>query len=157
MVLAFFLLRPIPLPYSDDLRALEVAHDEDDDFSAASPALLGTHNNSQTHLLHGNDDDSDEDLLEPIEYHHEVSPSDYVVPGAANSLALSPARHSFGSRHRSRSSMASARRPLGSSGQRLADGQPNIRGTALASSGNFWILFAMTSLRECDLCWLFTC
>lgn len=147
MILGFFLLRPIPLPYSDELQALEVAHDEDDDFSAASPAILGRQNNSQTHLLHV-DEESDDDLLEPVEYHHETSPSDYVVPGAANSLALSPTRQSIGSRHRSRSSMASARRPLDSSLHRHAESQPNIRGTALASSRNFWMLFTMTSLCE---------
>ena len=30
----------------------------------------------------------------------------------------------------------------------VLDGPPNIRGTALASSGNFWLLFVIASLRE---------
>ncbi|GJE99445.1 MFS general substrate transporter [Phanerochaete sordida] len=151
MVLGFFFVRPIPLPHSEYGRlgeAPEVIVDEDE-FSSESPAVFHReHNNSHTHLLggHASDEDGflDEDHLDPsFERRHEQQTTDYVVPPSRGALALSPTRPDS-SRHRSRGSMTARSRP--DFEDKLLDGAPNIRGKALASSGNFWLLFVMCSL-----------
>ncbi len=159
MILGFFLVRAIPLPHSEGRRAVETGHDNDDDnddddaFSAISPAIFHRENNSHTHLLaphthhhHNSDeeDSSDEELVEGPEFLHEASPSDYVVPGAANALALSPTRSTGDNRYRSRSAFSVPRRAMVT--HKTHDGLPNIRGMALVKSRNFWLLFLIITL-----------
>ena len=147
MILGFFVVRPIPLPYTETIRADDNMHPEQDEF----PNIGGGRHDidSHTHLLHEERGDSsdEEDLLGPAEYHHEQSPTDYIVPNSANSLALSPTRPSLETRHRSRSSVS--RRRIPATPPKYADGVRSIRGTALVASGTFWLLFTITCLREC--------
>lgn len=152
MILGFFFVHPIPLPHSDYARLGEAPEvlDEDDEFSSASPAVFQRENNSHTHLLgaQGSDEDTflEEDHLDAsFGRRHDQEATDYVVPPSRGALALSPTRPGS-SRHRSRSSITSTRQRPDFGDDKLFDGPPNIRGTALASSGNFWLLFVMCSL-----------
>lgn len=153
MVLGFFFVRPVPLPHTDYTRLDEDPDAiEEDEFSVASPAVFQRENNSHTHLLGPHVDDEyldDEHLDASFErrHGHESEPTDYIVPPSRGALALSPTR-SDGGRHRSRSSLAVSRRRTGYAEDKLPDGLPNVRGTALASSVNFWLLFTMCSLRK---------
>lgn len=156
MILGFFFVRPIPLPHSDYIRLGETpdAIEEEDEFSSSSPVVFQRENNSHTHLLGAHADDDgflDEDHLDSSferRHGHESSPTDYVVPPSRGALALSPTRPE-GGRHRSRSSLAGTRVWPGYGDDKVLDGPPNIRGTALASSGSFWLLFVIASLCEC--------
>ncbi|KAI0688651.1 MFS general substrate transporter [Cytidiella melzeri] len=142
MVLGFFFVRPIPLPhtsagYTHVPNTLD--HSDEDIFSAETPPPF-RNNHSRTNLLDEHRDEGvyvdDEQTAEDI--HPSESSSSYVVPGESG-LALSPTR-SGTSRHRSRSSLAASRHPVGS------NKTLNIRGFALASNKMFWWLFIVVSL-----------
>lgn len=156
MILGFFVIRPIPLPHSDYSRLGETpdAIDEEDEFSSASPAVFQRENNSHTHLLGAEADEEaflDEEHLDASferRHGHEAETTEYVVPPSRGALALSPTRPEIG-RGRSRSALSVSRRREGYADDKFHDGTPNIRGTALASSGSFWLLFVIASLREC--------
>ena len=153
MILGFFFVRPVPLPHSEYARLGEdIDAIEEDEFSSASPVVFSRENNSHTHLLgaHVDDEYMDEEHLDASferRHAHEAEPTDYIVPPSRGALALSPTRSENG-RHRSRSTLAISRRREEYGGDKLPDGLPNIRGTALASSANFWLLFTMCSLRK---------
>ncbi|EKM58967.1 uncharacterized protein PHACADRAFT_249103 [Phanerochaete carnosa HHB-10118-sp] len=149
MILGFFFVRPIPLPHSEYARLDEapVIVDDEDEFSSASPVVFRRENNSQTHLL-GRDEDGfleEEHLNASFERRPEREGTDYIVPPSRGALALSPTR-TESSRHRTQGSFSGSRPRVDYGDDKLLGDTPNIRGTALASSGNFWLLFAMCSL-----------
>ena len=151
MILGFFFVRPIPLPHTEYARLGEApdALDDEDEFSAASPAVFQRENNSHTHLLdaHSSDEEvflDDEHLDASHGRGHNQEATDYIAPPSRGALALSPTRTGE-SRHRSRGSLSVPRPRPGYGGDKYSDA-PNIRGKALVSSGNFWLLFVMCSL-----------
>lgn len=146
MVLGFFLVRPVPLPHAEYSHVSDHAiDDEDGDFSASSPSYR--RDNSRTHLLSseaGSEPFRDDAALDvSLERRHVDLPSDYVVP-TDDALALNPSGLT-NSRHRPRSSLGSSHR-LPSSNKGVG-GPLNIRGSALAYSKMFWLLFVITLLR----------
>lgn len=141
MVIGFFFVRPIPLPHSE---YTYISQDDgvEDDFSVTSPAYR--RDDARTHLLGGNASGEDNAIDAGFVAGHSEAPSDYVVPGETG-VALSPSRSS--GRHRSRSSLSASRRTT----KPLSKGS-DVRGTALASSKMFWLLFVITSLRKLLSC-----
>ncbi|GBE79045.1 predicted protein [Sparassis crispa] len=165
MVLGFFLVRPIPLPFSELTHNVEhaVTDEDDEDVVTArvgSPTIFQRENNSHTHLLsphlhhhHHTDEEDDvqELLLEEqslVSHLHQSSvSSDYVVPVLADSVALSPTRSESRQRSRSEFSASHRRRRLSSDADvRALDGLPNIHGKGLFASSDFWLLFTVTAL-----------
>ena len=151
MILGFFFVRPIPLPHTEYAPLGDTPDAiEEDEFSASSPVIFRRENNSHTHLLGAQAEDEDDALLHEDHldgsldrrHLHEAQPSDYIVPPSRGALALSPTRS-----HRSRSAISVSRRRVEYPENKHPDGTPNIRGKALASSGSFWLLFVMCSLR----------
>ncbi|CCM06575.1 uncharacterized protein FIBRA_08853 [Fibroporia radiculosa] len=160
MVLGFFLVHPIPLPYSelnhstsDD--GLDDAFDSQASITAAPPPLFQQENNSHTHLLSPSllavEDDgelSDGPVDEEVGFRHPAreatASSDYFVRPAGESMALSPTR---GGRTRSRSTFSVSRRSLRNAELMSAhlDG-PNVHGKGLFTSTDFWVLFTITAL-----------
>ncbi|KAH8104557.1 MFS general substrate transporter [Cristinia sonorae] len=160
MVVGFFLVKPVPLPSSESSGSLEhgvYGEDiEEDEFSASSPILFQRENNSHTHLL-AQSEDEHEVLLEDdetarngsVELHHTQEGTDYLVPGGAASVPLSPPVGSprpRNARHRSRSALSISRSGLPQDERRSLDGLPNIHGLGLATSTKFWLLFTVNSL-----------
>lgn len=145
MILGFFFVRPIPLPHTGYSHISDHStHEENDVFSAASPGTY-RRDDSRTHLLGAHVDtesfrDEDDMSLEP----QEPEPASEYIAATDDAVALSPSRPSS-SRHRQRSSLESAHRST--SAMKRIDDLPNVRGSALASSKMFWLLFVITSLR----------
>ncbi|KAI0959036.1 hypothetical protein AcW1_003984 [Taiwanofungus camphoratus] len=168
MVLGFFLIRPIPLPHSEVVHAMEdgaVEETFEDEVSAcggsqvASPTIFQRENNSHTHLLasHPHHIHADEELDDPpldqeplashTHSHRSTVSSDYVVPVLADSVALSPARSASHARSHSAFSISRGRRGRSPDpGIKALEGPPNVHGKGLFIAKDFWLLFTITAL-----------
>ena len=169
MILGFFFVRPIPLPLPDPSNRVESAIDDDDGYGTSdglgprSPTGYVPANTSHTHLLStdADDDDDGEPNGKPIELEEEEplvpthpshttqAASDYLVESSsADTFMLSPTRAGL-PRHRTGSGRSSSsRRTIRSQGDKALDGTLNIHGKRLFTTGNFWLLFTISSLRE---------
>ncbi|KAL1939679.1 hypothetical protein VTO73DRAFT_9712 [Trametes versicolor] len=165
MILGFLFIRPIPPPHVDPTGRLEDGSTDSPTDYGAGEGVLGTKspttyshdNTSHTHLLARDvDEDEDEQVREPpIELEeeeplvsssaHEQFPSDYVVPGQVDSLALSPSREGF-ARHRAHGARSTSRRSARTRVDTAQDGQRNIHGKRLFKTADFWLLFTICSL-----------
>lgn len=165
MILGFLFIRPIPPPHVDPTGRLEDGSTDSPTVYGAGEGVLGTNspttyshdNTSHTHLLARDvDEDEDEQVREPpIELEeeeplvsssaHEQFPSDYVVPGQVDSLALSPSREGF-ARHRAHGARSTSRRSARTRVDTAQDGQRNIHGKRLFKTADFWLLFTICSL-----------
>ncbi|KAI1792544.1 MFS general substrate transporter [Ganoderma leucocontextum] len=167
MILGFFFVHPIPLPLPDPSNQLESAIDADfddsygagDGLDSRSPTTYSPANTSHTHLLASDaDDDDDEPNGRPIELEeeeplvptpsiHTQAASDYVMESSsADALMLSPTHVGF-TRHRTGSGRSSStRRSARSQLDKALDGTLNIHGKRLFATGNFWLLFTISSL-----------
>ena len=163
MILGFFFVHPIPLPLPDISNRIESAIDDsDEDDGGLGPRSPGYSraNTSHTHLLASDADESDdepngrpieleeEEPLVPAHPSHTQAASDYVVESSsADTLMLSPSP-GF-TRHRSSSGRSSSsRRTVRSQSDKGLDGTLNIHGKRLFTTGNFWLLFIISSLRK---------
>ncbi len=164
MILGFFFVHPIPLPLPDVSNRLESAIDDSDDsdgLGPRSPTTYARANTSHTHLLGSDADESDDEPNgQPIELEeeeplvgtpahpiHTQAASDYVVESSsADALMLSPTPAGF-TRHRTGSGRSSSsRRTARSQLDKGLDGTLNIHGKRLFTTGNFWLLFIVSSL-----------
>ena len=155
MILGFFLVRPIPLPGTSDIRdatSRRVAADIPDDgfsHSVGVDAVLGNdalvfehHNDSRTTLLathyHGSPH------LQDSAYFNEEQRR---ISSRARSveLAISPSR---GDRRRSISTISHRRNR-----SRVIEVMQDLHGKALLTCPDFWLLFSLLSLRELLLYW----
>lgn len=148
MVLGFFFVRPIPLPYSEYSHVSDhTISGEDRDLSTESPGSF-MHDDSRTRLLESEDEPEafqDEEVMDAtFERRHSEIASDFLA-STEDAVAMSPSR-STGGRHRSRSSVAASRRLQNSA--RGVDVLPNVSGRGLALSRMFWLLFSITALRK---------
>ncbi|KAI0771714.1 MFS general substrate transporter [Trametes elegans] len=163
MILGFLFVRPIPPPHITSSSDLEdgtpdspASYGVGEGLGPGSPTTYSVDNTSHTHLL-ARDPDEDEDDTRPdiaieleeeeplVSPSHVQVPSDYVVPGQVEAVALSPTRAGF-ARHRSHSSRSISRRSVRSALGKALDGHPNIHGKRLFKSPDFWLLFTICSL-----------
>ncbi|KAI0368451.1 MFS general substrate transporter [Pilatotrama ljubarskyi] len=163
MILGFLFVRPIPPPHTDSTRRMEDGTPESpadygvgEGLGSGSPRAYSIDNTSHTHLLAPNaDEDGEEEEREPaveleeeeplVSSIHPHAPSDYVVPGQVDSVALSPTRGGL-ARHRSHSSRSISRRSIRSNAEKTVDGEPNIHGKRLFKTAEFWLLFTVCAL-----------
>ena len=131
MIIGFFLVRPIPLPSYETMSRVEYGAISPTRVAAIdAPGIIQHENSSETPLL--------TNMEEPS-----LSPR---VPLSSTSLELSPTRNSFSgtSHRRSRNNL---HRPTFGGAARMLETLPNIHGKELWMSGDFWMVFAILSLR----------
>ncbi|PIL36479.1 hypothetical protein GSI_00168 [Ganoderma sinense ZZ0214-1] len=162
MILGFFFVHPIPLPLPDAADRIESALDDSDDsdgLGPRSPATYSRANTSHTHLLASDaEDDDDEPNGRPIELEeeeplvpahpaHTQASSDYLVEStSADALMLSPTGTGFTRYRTSSGRSSSSRRTARSQLDKGLDGTLNVHGKRLFATGNFWLLFTISSL-----------
>ena len=130
MVLGFFFVRPIPLPFDHDEHRSESPAGQD----SHTPLLAGQETSEH---LEGDDTNSGPNAkLLPTDPSHSSVLSDYTSRGSPNSTPL--IRVSSTSSLRERSSVV----------QKSKTVDPKIRGMGLVMSVDFWLLFTTTVLRE---------
>jgi hypothetical protein len=128
MILGFFLVRPIPLPPNEEEIPLDTRHPEDD--SSRTPLLEDSGDNvsgDDEENGTGNDDNIPLFMTELLTFHLWTGQED----GDRN-FTVTPSRVR-GSSH----TLATS-----------SDLFPNVYGRRLWTSGDFWLLFTLLSLRE---------
>lgn len=126
MILGLFLVRPIPLPPSKEEIPLDTRYPDDD--SSHTPLLEGSGDN-----VNGEDEENG------------LGDDDNISPFVTDLLTFSTGQED-GDRN-----FTTAPSRVRSSSHTLAkrsDLFPNVYGTRLWTSGDFWLLFTLLSLRE---------
>jgi hypothetical protein len=140
MIVGFFFVRVIPLPKSELTHGLEhgteAAATTEADVSAA---YLDVHDSKMPLLSHV---DSEEQPIDSLTHQHHEDSADYRDPQNRDSLELSPAR-SAESPSRRAGRNYSVDRATG----KLVEHLPNLYGKTLWTSGNFWLLCSILTLR----------
>jgi hypothetical protein len=128
MILGFFLVRPIPLPPNEEEIPLDTRHPEDD--SSRTPLLEDSGDNvsgDDEENGTGNDDNIPLFMTELLTFHLWTGQED----GDRN-FTVTPSRVRGSSHTLATSSVLF----------------PNVYGRRLWTSGDFWLLFTLLSLRE---------